>query len=112
VTVSGACCLCFPLFFCYASNELYIAFLLFWGIFVVADSPMFSSLVAANAPAELRGSTLTLVNSIGFLITILSIQFTGQMLKYLPFYYVWTILAIGPVFAVLQLVNRSNKLKL
>ena len=112
VTVSGACCLCFPLFFCYASNELYIAFLLFWGIFVVADSPMFSSLVAANAPAELRGSTLTLVNSIGFLITILSIQFTGQMLKHLPFYYVWTILAIGPVFAVLQLVNRSNKLKL
>lgn len=112
VTVSGACCLFFPLFFCYASNELYIAFLLFWGVFVVADSPMFSSLVAANAPAELRGSTLTLVNSIGFLITILSIQFTGQMLKHLPFYYVWTILAIGPVFAVLQLVNRSNKLKL
>jgi MFS family permease len=112
VSVSGACCLFFPLFFCYASNELYIAFLLFWGVFVVADSPMFSSLVAANAPAELRGSTLTLVNSIGFLITILSIQFTGQMLKHLPFYYVWTILAIGPVFAVLQLVNRSNKLKL
>lgn len=112
VSVSSACCLLFPLFFCYASEGLYIAYLIFWGLFVVADSPMFSSLVAANAPPELRGSTLTLVNSIGFFITILSIQIIGQLLNYLPFYFVWTILAIGPVFAVLQLVNRSNKLKL
>jgi len=112
VSVSSICCLLFPLFFYYASDGLYIAYLIFWGLFVVADSPMFSSLVAANAPPELRGSTLTLVNSIGFLITILSIQIIGQLLNYLPFYFVWTILTIGPAFAVLQLVNRSNKLKL
>src|SRR3989339_357893 len=112
VSVSSVCCLLFPLFYYYASEGLYIAYLIFWGLFVVADSPMFSSLVAANAPPELRGSTLTLVNSIVFLITILSIQMIGQLLNYLPFYFVWTILSIGPAFAVLQLVNRSNKLKL
>jgi len=112
VSVSSACCLLFPVFFCYASNNLYISFLVFWGLFVVADSPMFSSLIAVNAPADLMGSTLTMVNSIGFLITILSIQLMGRLLMYLPFYLVWTILAVGPVFAVLQLVNRSNKLKL
>jgi len=112
VSLSGSCCLFFPLVFWYASNEFYIIYLIFWGIVVVADSPMFSSLVAANAPANLRGSILTVVNSIGFFITILSIQLMGQLLHYLPFYWVWTILAIGPVFAVLQLVNPSNKLKL
>lgn len=112
VSISSACCLLFPLFFCYASNDLYIFFLVFWGLFVVADSPMFSSLIAVNVPADLRGSTLTMVNSIGFLITILSIQMMGRLLMYLPFYLVWTILAVGPVFALLQLVNRSNKLKL
>ena len=112
VSASSFCCILFPIFFLFASDEFYIAYLLFWGFFVVADSPMFSSLVAANAPAELRGSTLTMVNSIGFVITILSIQMMGQLLKYLPFYFVWTILAIGPFFAVLQLVNSSNKLKL
>lgn len=112
VSISGSCCLFFPLVFLYGSNEFYIIYLIIWGVFVVADSPMFSSLVAANAPAELRGSTLTIVNCIGFFITILSIQVMGQLLQYFSFYWVWTILAIGPVFAVLQLVNPSNKLKL
>jgi len=112
VSISSACCLFFPIVFWYASNEFYVIFLIVWGIFVVADSPMFSSLVAAHAPADLRGSTLTIVNSIGFLITILSIQLMGQLLQYIPFYLVWTILAVGPVFALLQLVNPSNKLKL
>ena len=112
VSLSSACCLFFPLVFWYGSNEFYIIYLVIWGVFVVADSPMFSSLVAAHAPADLRGSTLTIVNSIGFFITILSIQLMGQLLEHFPFYWVWTVLAIGPVFAVLQLVNPSNKLKL
>jgi hypothetical protein len=32
---------------------------------VVADSPLLSTLVAQNAPAEIKGTTLTIVNSIG-----------------------------------------------
>lgn len=112
VAVSGSCCLLFPLFFSYASDILFILYLSVWGFFVVADSPMFSSLVASNAPPEWRGSILTLVNSIGFFITILSIQLVGQLIKFLPFSMVWMILAIGPIFAFFQLFNYSNKLKL
>jgi cytochrome c biogenesis protein CcdA len=41
---------------------------------VVADSPLLSTLVAQNAQAEIKGTTLTIVNSIGFAITIISIQ--------------------------------------
>jgi hypothetical protein len=46
----------------------------FLGMVVVADSPLLSTLVAQNAPAEIKGTTLTIVNSIGFAITIISIQ--------------------------------------
>jgi len=112
VAVSAICCLTFPMFFSLASNAVFIAYLLCWGFFVVADSPMFSSLVAANAPAHLRGSILTMVNSIGFFITILSIQLIGVFIQSIPFEFVWLVLALGPIFAFLQLYNPPNSPKL
>jgi len=112
VAISAICCLTFPLFFSFASNTVFIAYLICWGFFVVADSPMFSSLVAANAPAHLRGSILTIVNSFGFFITILSIQLIGQLIKFIHIEFVWVVLAIGPIFAFLQLNNPPNRPKL
>lgn len=112
VLISGFCCLLFPLVFLYASEELFVSYLFCWGFFVVADSPMFSSLIASNAPTHIKGSLLTLVNSIGFLITIISIQLIGLLIQYINFEMVWLVLAVGPFFAFLQLYNRSNKLKL
>jgi len=41
---------------------------------VAGDSPQFSALTAQNAPPQAVGSVLTLVNSIGFGISIVSIQ--------------------------------------
>lgn len=112
VAISAICCLTFPLFFSFASNIVFLAYLLCWGFFVVADSPMFSSLVAANAPAHLRGSILTMVNSIGFFITILSIQLIGQLIQTIQFEWVWLVLSIGPIFAFLQRYNPPNSPKL
>lgn len=110
--ISGICCLAFPFFFLYASNEIFIGYLLVWGFFVVADSPMFSSLVAMSAPANIRGTTLTFVNSMGFLITVISIQFTGYLLLHLPFIWVWPFLALGPVVGISQFVMRIKERKL
>ncbi|HSF54934.1 MAG TPA: MFS transporter, partial [Algoriphagus sp.] len=56
-------------------SELLFPFLLLWGILVVSDSPQFSTLVAKSVKPEHRGSALTIVNCIGFGLTILSIQF-------------------------------------
>lgn len=72
--LSGLCCIIFPFIFLQPSATILIAFLCFWGIVVVADSPLFSTLVAGNAPPDIKGTALTIVNSIGFAITILSIQ--------------------------------------
>ena len=41
---------------------------------MAGDSPQFSALTASNAPPQAVGSVLTLVNSIGFGISIVSIQ--------------------------------------
>jgi hypothetical protein len=40
---------------------------------VCPDSPQFSTLVAQYAPDELRGTALTIYNSIGFAITTISL---------------------------------------
>ncbi|WP_310732239.1 hypothetical protein [Methylibium sp. T29-B] len=57
-----------------APAAVFAAWLLVWGISVAGDSPQFSALTATHAPREAVGSVLTLVNCIGFSISILSIQ--------------------------------------
>jgi hypothetical protein len=67
---------------------------------VVADSPQFSTLVAQNAPREVTGTALTIVNCIGFSITILSIQLLNQLEGWLPAHYRFTLLAFGPLLGL------------
>jgi MFS family permease len=57
--LSCACCLVFPFLFAFQST-LFLAFLLFLGMVVVADSPLLSTLVAQNAPAEIKELRLQL----------------------------------------------------
>lgn len=57
-------------------------FLLVWGAAAAGDSPQFSTLVASRATADSRGSILTLVTSLGFLLTVLSIQLMAWLLTH------------------------------
>ena len=99
---SGACCLVSPLLFV-APAPVFLAFLMFWGIVVVGDSPQFSALNAANAPRELVGSALTIGNCIGFAITIVSIQLLNSAMDWLPLQYLFLLLAPGPALGLLAL---------
>jgi hypothetical protein len=82
---------------------LFIAVLIFWGMAVVADSPQFSTLVAQYAPVEFRGSALTLVNSLGFFITIISIQLMNLSLQFINVEYAFIILGFGPAVGLLAM---------
>ena len=101
--LSCSCCLVSPYFFSYANQYLFVGFLIFWGMVVIADSPLFSTLVAQNAQAESKGTALTIVNSLGFAITIISIQ----LLSWLDFQYastlIYPILALGPIIGLIAL---------
>jgi MFS family permease len=100
--VSGVCCLLSPLFF-QAPPEIFLGFLILWGIMVVGDSPQFSALTARTAPRELVGSALTIVTSIGFFITIISIQFTNYLTDLMSTQYIFLFLLPGPIFGLVNL---------
>jgi MFS family permease len=108
---SGICCLLSPLFFYQEQPMVLLGFLWCWGLVVIADSPLFSTLVAQHAPAEIKGTALTIVNCIGFAITVVSIQLIQHLTLWIPSSYVLMLLAIGPVFGVLQLGVQKNTVK-
>jgi MFS family permease len=107
LALSGICCLASPVFLLNNNSWLLIGFLFFWALVVIADSPLFSTLVAQNAPEAARGSALTIVNCIGFAITIISIQFINIFLKNSTNEYVYTLLAIVPVFGLISLFRHK-----
>jgi MFS family permease len=105
--VSGSCCLISPLAFS-LSPGLFLLFSLIWGFSVVADSPQFSTLVAQSAPTENKGTALTIVTSIGFAITIVSIQLLKAV------YDSWSqnslvLLLPGPIIGLLFLKNYNKR---
>jgi len=102
LTLSGICCLISPIMF-NTSAPIFLTYLIFWGIVVVGDSPQYSAIIANAAPKELVGSGLTLVNSIGFAITILSLWFVYQFLNVINISYALMILAIGPALGLLSM---------
>ncbi len=102
LTTSGICCLLSPLAFM-ASLPAFLAFLLLWGVAVVGDSPQFSALTARTAPIQLVGSALTIVNCIGFSITIVSIQLLNYLSMTVSARYLFLLLVIGPVLGLAAL---------
>ncbi|TCJ13303.1 MFS transporter [Flaviaesturariibacter flavus] len=104
---SLACCLAAPLAL-RLPLPLFTAFLLFWGFMVVADSPMFSTLVARRAPAAQKGTALTLVTSLGFAITVVSIALLGRLQGVWPEGMLFLLLAPGPLFGLLALGKEQQ----
>lgn len=109
--LSGICCVLSPLFLSQGSAWVLLIFLFFWGLVVIADSPLFSTLVAQQAPEESRGTALTIVNSIGFAITIISIQLMGVLTSVLNTQKIYIVLAIGPIVGILALLYKNNNIE-
>jgi hypothetical protein len=102
LAVSGLCCLLSPLFFA-LPPALFLPFMLLWGTAVVGDSPQFSAMVARTSPGERVGSALTLVNCIGFSITVVSLAAVQWLATLLPAQYLLLVLAAGPVVGLVGL---------
>jgi MFS family permease len=107
LSLSGLSCLIAPWILNGSSSILLVGFLIFWGLMVIADSPLFSTLVAQNANPAIKGTALTIVNCIGFSITIISIQCVNWAFPFLG-NYVFMLLAIGPILGLMALRGRNG----
>jgi MFS family permease len=104
LSISGTLCLASPLLLL-LPQWLFLTFLILWGMAVISDSPLFSTLVANNAQSEIKGTALTIVNSIGFAITILSIQLLSYFQNSVYNNYIFMILALGPILGLIGLFS-------
>jgi MFS family permease len=109
--ISGLCCLATPLAMG-APAPVFYGWLVLWGITVAGDSPQFSTLTARNAPPQAVGSVLTLTNSIGFGISIVSILLFVSLAQTISLGALLPWLAVGPalgLWAMARLVRDEAK---
>lgn len=102
LALSGLCCVAAP-WLLQAPAPLFYGWLLLWGITVAGDSPQFSTLTAMNAPRDGVGSVLTLTNSIGFAISIVSIQLFVGLAQTVPLASLLPWLGLGPLLGLIAL---------
>lgn len=104
---SAIFCLLSPLFF-KSPPMIFIIGWCIWGMAVTADSPQFSNLVAQAVPNNLKGTALTIVNCIGFTITIFSIELLSTLSSVMNANYLFLLLAIGPIIGIFNLKINTN----
>lgn len=75
---------------------LMVLVLIVWGILVIPDSALFSSLVADAAPPERAGSIMTIQNAIGFLVTAVTVQAAPWLAGQVGWPWVIAATALGP----------------
>ena len=96
---SGACSLGIGFLFG-ASFWLLVPVAWIWGFFVVADSAQFSAMVTEVAPSHAVGTALTLQTSLGFLLTMVTIQAVPALVDAAGWRWAFPLLALGPALGI------------
>jgi len=111
MAASGACALIIG--FTYGhSLLLLIPVALAWGFFVIADSAQFSVLVTEAVAPHAVGTALTIQTSMGFLLTMVSIQLVPPVQHAVGWRWAFVMLAFGPIAgiaAIRRLVNVRSE---
>jgi MFS family permease len=98
MAISGACALTAGLLF--HDPGWLVALCLVWGFAVVADSAQFSATVSELADQRYVGTALTIQTSLGFLLTVVTIQLIPSILEALGWERVFMVLALGPAVGI------------
>jgi predicted MFS family arabinose efflux permease len=105
LAISLVCCLLSPSVF-YLPQWLFLCFLLLWSMAVVADSPQFSTLVASSVTPDVKGTALTISYSIGFFLTIISIQLLQAATEWVSPVFLYILLVPGPLLGLIAMRGR------
>jgi MFS family permease len=96
---SGAAALASAVLFGGPAWEM-MAALILWGIAIIPDSALYSTLVADAAPPERTGSLLTIQTALGFFLTALTVQATPTLAEFVGWSWVLAIMALGPALGI------------
>jgi len=81
-----------------------------WGFFVVADSAQFSAMVTEVAPQDAVGTALTLQTSMGFLLTMATLELVPLLAEHAGWRWAFPVLAAGPA-AGIAAIERLRRLR-
>ncbi|MEQ9308918.1 MAG: MFS transporter [Balneolaceae bacterium] len=109
LAVSGICCLLIPFSFDW-NLYVFIGLMLIWGFTVIPDSPQFSTLVAKACDSSYIATGLTIVNCIGFSLTIISIQLVNLIWASELNVFVFWIMFVGPLIGLFSINKYQEKL--
>jgi MFS family permease len=108
MAISGSCCLSAGFLF-HAPFALLVCLTWIWGFFVVADSAQFSALVTEVAPQDSVGTALMLQTSLGFLLTMVTIQAVPAIVGAVDWQWAFTFLALGPMCGICSILLLARR---
>jgi MFS family permease len=103
LVISGSCALVVGFFF--TEPVILTLLCLVWGFAVVADSAQFSAAVSELTDSRYVGTALTVQTSLGFLLTLFTIQIIPLLVEVVGWERVFIILALGPAFGVWSMLR-------
>ncbi|MFW6083675.1 MAG: MFS transporter, partial [Gemmatimonadota bacterium] len=104
MAVSGVCALTIGFLFG-GPFPIVLGVALLWGFFVVADSAQFSAAVTEVVPSHVVGTALTLQVSLGFLLTMVTIQLVPLLQSTLGWRWAFPVLAFGPLAGIISMAR-------
>lgn len=108
MTISATCCLVIGFF--HGHNFILIALISFiWGASSVADSAQFSAALSEFVDKKRLGSSITFKLSLGYLITLISINLLPVVQTSFGWKYAFIILSFGPVLGVISMFLLNSK---
>jgi MFS family permease len=107
MAASGGCALLIGVFFG-GSFWVLTPLAFIWGFFVVADSAQFSAMVTESAPPEAAGTALALQTSLGFLLSMVTLQAVPEIVAAKGWPWAFPGLSIGPALGIVAIRRLSR----
>jgi MFS family permease len=98
MAVSGGCALLVG--FVFQIPWLLVGVAMIWGVAVIMDSAQFSALVTERVPSYAVGTALTLQTSLGFAVTVATVQLVPTLAEAFGWRWSFAILALGPALGI------------